>query len=282
MPRAKHTPAPRTAVTAFNALRHGLTSDAPVIPGVESYEEWEAHREAIVAALAPQDAAQAALVDVIASLFWRRQRVARYECAAIDVSRGRVESDFAQLQDRSNEPPSVEEAKLRQEDARRCLGIIETLLDTPPATRLAVPDVEAIFEELATSADRTSESYLDGIEEFERPGDWTVGRLIAVFEALCARDDYAFADMLKQTTGRARNILAGWQLKVARIREEVDRMYQERLLPDAPTLDRIIRYEAHLNRMIYQALNQLEAMQSRSAGAPTPLHRVQAFGLPGG
>ncbi len=59
-------------------------------------------------------------------------------------------------------------------------------------------------------------------------------------------------------------------------------MRDERLLPDAATLDRIIRYEASLNRMLYQALNQLEATQSRRTGAPTPLHRVQAFGLPGG
>ncbi|MDP9236054.1 MAG: hypothetical protein M3P30_01415 [Chloroflexota bacterium] len=59
-------------------------------------------------------------------------------------------------------------------------------------------------------------------------------------------------------------------------------MGEERLLPDAPTLDRIIRYESNLNRILYQALNQLEAIQSRRGGAPTPLHRIQAFGLPGG
>ena len=35
-----------TAMTRFNALRHGLTSTAPVIPGDESAEEWEAHLEA--------------------------------------------------------------------------------------------------------------------------------------------------------------------------------------------------------------------------------------------
>jgi hypothetical protein len=88
--------------------------------------------------------------------------------------------------------------------------------------------------------------------------------------------------MLKQVTGRARNLVDGWQLKVAAIREEVERMYQERLMPDAATLDQIIRHESNLNRMLFQALNQLEAMQSRRTGTPTPLHRVQAFGLPGG
>ena len=35
-------------------------------------------------------------------------------------------------------------------------------------------------------------------------------------------------------------------------------------------------------RSLYQAINQLEAMQSRRNGAPAALRRVQAFGLPGG
>jgi hypothetical protein len=278
----KRTPAPGTAVTRFNALRHGLTSDAPVIPGVESCEEWEAHRESVLADLSAEGAVESALANRIARLLWRLRRVDRYECATIDLSRGRVAFDFAQTQGESDGPPSVEEAELRQEDARRCLAIIENLLDTPPATPLAEDDVEAIFVELAASADRDAEEYLEGIEEFEREGGWTVGRLVTVFEALSERDNYAFADMLKQTAGRARNIVAGWQLKVARIGEEVGRMYQERLFPDAPTLDRIVRYESNLNRMLFQAMNQLEATQSRRGGTPTPLHRVQAFGLPGG
>jgi len=279
---SKRSPAPRTAATAFNALRHGLTSDAPVIPGVESYEAWEAHRQAVVADLSPQDAMESTLADRIARLLWRLRRVDRYECATIDVGRGRVEFDFARLQAGAGEPPSVEEAKLRSEDARRCLDIIDTLLDAPPSTPLASVDAEAILEDLADNADVTIEDYLDGIAEAERPGDWTFGRLVAVLEALSARDGDVFEDMLAETAGRARVIVAGWQLKVARFGEEIDRMYQERLLPDAPTLDRIIRYEANLNRMLYQAMNQLEATQSRRAGAPTPLHRVQAFGLPGG
>ena len=43
-----------------------------------------------------------------------------------------------------------------------------------------------------------------------------------------------------------------------------------------------MRYETALDRMFYQALNQLEAVQARRTGAPTALHRIQAVGLPGG
>src|SRR5205823_3637936 len=107
----------------------------------------EAHRAAIVADRTPEGAMESALVDRIARLLWRLLRVDRYEWTSIDVGRGRVPSDFAAMQRNVNEPPSVEEAELRQDGARRCLAIIESLLDTPPATPLAEPDVEAIFEE---------------------------------------------------------------------------------------------------------------------------------------
>ena len=48
-----------------------------------------------------------------------------------------------------------------------------------------------------------------------------------------------------------------------------------RTIPDAAHTERIIRYEAHLSRQLYLALNQLEAMQNRRAGQSAPIARVQ-------
>lgn len=47
-----------------------------------------------------------------------------------------------------------------------------------------------------------------------------------------------------------------------------------RLLPHPLDLDKIIRYEAHLSRQLYQALHQLEAMRAERQGQSTPLLRV--------
>ncbi len=52
-----------------------------------------------------------------------------------------------------------------------------------------------------------------------------------------------------------------------------------RTIPDAAHTERIIRYEAHLSRQLYLALNQLEAMQNRRAGQSAPIARVQITGL---
>ncbi|MHB8516607.1 MAG: hypothetical protein ACYDCT_14640 [Dehalococcoidia bacterium] len=54
-----------------------------------------------------------------------------------------------------------------------------------------------------------------------------------------------------------------------------------RTLPDAAHGDLIVRYEAHLSRQLYAALNQLEAIQARRNGQPAPIARLQVSGLPG-
>jgi hypothetical protein len=47
-------------------------------------------------------------------------------------------------------------------------------------------------------------------------------------------------------------------------------------------LDKAIRYEAHLNRLLNQTLHELEALQARRKGKVAPLARVDVQGLPEG
>jgi hypothetical protein len=49
---------------------------------------------------------------------------------------------------------------------------------------------------------------------------------------------------------------------------------RERVLPDQADLQRISRYEAHLSRQMYQALHELEALQTRRGGKAAPLARL--------
>jgi hypothetical protein len=46
------------------------------------------------------------------------------------------------------------------------------------------------------------------------------------------------------------------------------------ILPPEKALESIARYEAHLNRQLYQALHELEAARDRRAGRPSPLGRI--------
>ncbi len=170
-------PGPRTKtgkeIIRLNAVRHGVLSTTPVIPGLEHEEDWEAHRTGLFSSLAPEGHLEMALAERVALQLWRLQRVARYEREVIAVWQERVPEDLHQ---------------------RR------------------------VFE--------TWESAEDG----------TV----------------------------------------------VSRMRRERLLPAGPDLDKVVRYEAHLNRQLYQALHELEALQARRHGDVAPLARVDVQGLPAG
>ena len=53
-----------------------------------------------------------------------------------------------------------------------------------------------------------------------------------------------------------------------------------RLLPSPFDLDKIIRYEAHLSRQLFQALHELEAMRAQRRGQETPLVRVDVQDAP--
>lgn len=51
-------------------------------------------------------------------------------------------------------------------------------------------------------------------------------------------------------------------------------------VPAEEFMQPLIRYEAHLNRQLYSALHELQALQDRRDGRPAPLARVEVHGLP--
>ena len=67
------------AAVSRNAVKHGITSASPVIPGMESDEEWQAYRSGIIESLEPEGRLETVLAVRIAELLWRFDRVIRYE-----------------------------------------------------------------------------------------------------------------------------------------------------------------------------------------------------------
>ncbi|AFZ67896.1 hypothetical protein [Deinococcus peraridilitoris] len=82
--------------------------------------------------------------------------------------------------------------------------------------------------------------------------------------------------------------LCTWEREAALLpaylaRAEQLRNNAARVLPDDRTLEKLQRYEAHLERQLYKALHELEAIQERRKGNATPLARLEVHGeVPGG
>jgi SHS2 domain-containing protein len=54
---------------------------------------------------------------------------------------------------------------------------------------------------------------------------------------------------------------------------------RERAVPDFEELGKLQRYEGHLERVLYRALHELEALQARRRGTAPPLARLEVYGL---
>jgi hypothetical protein len=85
------------AASSRNAVTHGLTSGAPVIPG-ESIEEWQRFLAGIIASYGPVGQLETEHATTIASFMWRRRRIIRFEVAAIAAYMERTEGQLQTAQ----------------------------------------------------------------------------------------------------------------------------------------------------------------------------------------
>jgi hypothetical protein len=82
-------------VVRWNAARHGIRSPAPVVPGIEKKEDWEAHAVGVLESLKPEGHLETVLAERVALLSWRLHRVTRYETESIALYQEKAEDDLA-------------------------------------------------------------------------------------------------------------------------------------------------------------------------------------------
>jgi len=82
----------------------------------------------------------------------------------------------------------------------------------------------------------------------------------------------ALAERVASALWRLRRVNAYEEASIAE-RQDLETA-SARLLPHPLDLDKIIRFEAHLTRQLYQALHELESMRAERRGQPTQLVRV--------
>jgi hypothetical protein len=78
---------------------------------------------------------------------------------------------------------------------------------------------------------------------------------------------------------KARLDVISAESEAERVEVELSNMRRERLLPDEKRLEKVSRYEAHFSRPMFEALHELEAIQTRRSGGTTPLARLDVDGL---
>ena len=247
------------AVSAMNALRHGILARSPVVDNVESEAEWQLHYEAVVSALAPEGYMELALVRRVALQIWRLERLGRYETALAHARiTGIAPEEAGSLTD------SVVAAIDGFVDAARDRNAFEAI--TQMRAFETVPSVLAIriltriaavngleFDAGATGFDPDAPHGQE--EEARWPASEVVRRANEIGENGGVCPDQALSFSVNAGT-------RGWGIREVRLRE----LREQRLLPEACDLDVLQRYEASLERGLFRALHEIERLQAHRLG----------------
>jgi len=280
-------------VVRWNATRHGIRSPAPVVPGVEQAEDWEAHRDGVLESLQPEGHLEMMLAERVALLSWRLHRVIRYETESIALYQEKAEDDLARERRFESGPDHPEAVRSNAKSARddhRLLKRFAKMEDDKPLSAL---DADSIIWDAMECADKVAEGEVDPqelLESISVPGlpdsdswegyeGWTAGLVRAVIEAVAQATDEEPEELLEAARRDAGFKVEPAKLEAEKVERDLRKMARERLLPDEKTLEKVARYEAHLSRLFHKTLHELEALQTRRSGGVAPLARLDMDGL---
>jgi hypothetical protein len=132
------------------------------------------------------------------------------------------------------------------------------------------------------------------LEEIELPGvpewaglyedtsewaGWSVGLVRECLSMIVSAAGEDLEGLIDGAREKARLDAISAKHEAERVEAELQNMRRERLLPDEKTLEKVSRYEAHLSRLMFKALHELEALQVRRSGGAAPLARLDVDGL---
>jgi hypothetical protein len=300
------------AVVARNAVKHGALSTLPVLPGLERAEDWEAHRDGVVRGLAPVGLLEARLAERAALLLWRLDRVARYETAVIVVGLDEAGDESARpldmTPDAEAEAERLKKAPEELASKRNFLANtragIRALKRLPGLADEAPFDAGEAFTILELAADALPEStpcpWVEDAEFLAALGasedddfdhvSWTAG-LVRRGLALIGKYGRMTAERIARLTARGldeyhddlRRSVAELAAEVRALQERrrmrVERHRARLLLPEGDGEGKVLRYESHLSRQLFQTLHELQRLQAAREGQPVPPPAVVEVGV---
>jgi hypothetical protein len=271
---------PRTLVgkqrSKHNATKHGIFSSVAVLKS-ESRTEYESLLNGLWETLLPEGRLEELLVEKLATIAWRHRRLLIAEGA--EIQKG---TDFVEWDQRNQEQQEAEETQsssllqfngglmreVRNPDVlERCLELLADLRQGLETDGFNETWDTSILEKIYGDNDRShcaETLYHDYII-------WS--KTAVASEEERQREGYAAPEQCKQNMlhcidGEVRHLK---RYQKTRASVEANRTKLEvlrRSVPESPELDRLLRYEASLERAFDRALSQLERLQRMRKGQP--------------
>lgn len=291
------------AIARWNATGHGITSPAPVVPGLEQEEDWTRHREGVMESLSPVGALEDNLAERVALMIWRLHRVTRFETTAIGSGVEKVEKMIHERNSflRSMQGGSIadtthpEDIRFEARHNRSSYNALRRFISKQRGTEKKIKgqDASAVIHGAYLAAKRLSGKDfdweevnlpgIDGDHDIYEPPMMTAADAEACVAALARQAGLDAQELLDSAVQSAGFEAKSVEYKLEETEKEVSELREERVLADEKTLEKIQKYESHLSRQLYHALHELENLQKhRTTGEGTPLARLDVQGVAGG
>jgi len=252
------------AVAKVNAVKHGILSDAVVITKGEGQERKEVYLrlyDGLRDYFKPEGTMEEALVEQITVTLWRKRRVLRFELGCLrkqldayqeaarasddeDILSRRRKTAYKQLVEAQQRLTSYQEGKADLENG--CDILSDEAAEAWVENYLAVAERHGLEAKEPTEV--RDQLVAQGLTEAQ------------IRQELLQVDKEGF----QETQAEIEALEPQAALELERLA----------LLGSVPAsgldLDKIIRYEASLDRQLYKAINQLERLQRRRKGEDLP------------
>jgi hypothetical protein len=244
---------PGTDITRFNALRHGVLSRYTVLPW-ESTDEYRAVVEALVTEHGPQGPTEEHLIEEIAGIFWRKRRLRLAEAAA---HRRGLEGTLESYRQ------TVKVALVHLDTSGQSERVVDAIRATVADTQEDMTDMAAdeamtreALELLGSKRNDAYEAALAGLREDTQT--WWADTLASDRDELGEGKEPATADVEGLRRFLEGDVLPWFE---NRQKELANRpLIREQAFGDAldpNKLERLGRYEVHLDRKLERMLTML-------------------------
>ncbi len=274
------------AVVKLNALKHGLLAKEMIIragDGKEDEKAFVAMLQDLCEELSPEGTIEEMLVERIAACYWRLRRSAKFEVGVLREELDRAVSDYKPIATWKDKKVDlfaeydslIEEERRVIKENKHCIKLLKNglALDKEPQEDMNI-DMWLYYSTLIglnfvtetwTDPDLDTERFdeqemtIQEMREFLFKKGWNDK---TIRESFIEQDLDGITECEKSLEELAR-LRCNAELKATRL-------IQSKSLPDALTMDRIVRYETAIERQMYRALNQFERLQRQRAGDNVP------------
>ena len=262
------------AISRRNSLKHGILSrHLYIFTGEEDdYVEFVEFRHTFFAEMCPVGLVETLLVDRLFSTFWRLRRLHIAETGFI---KKQVEPHFMQeavekIVDQGTARKDIENGFFRQ--MRTSIGcshlangwqaVVESMQEK--GLPLSVGMTRALNEELGGNSGFWKAEY---VSQF----NWIVQNK-GGSKPMNAEEEKKFNECALDYAKQLCEMFQGFAEILKNDEEDVRKAdLQSKMIPPPAELERIQRYDAHLQRVLLQTLHELQRVQSVRMGRPAPL-----------